>query len=1161
MKQITSIILLLFFGLTQAQITIPVGETDFSDWTGVKTSDEGGVFKSGDVISYRYPEGESVYKGFRTYLGHAADWSAYAGLSFSIYLDKASDVEIQLSLKVDERDAGSLEPLSKATLHVNGQGWQSVYVPWDVFDLCTGQRWGTLQGIKELAIVATSENNKKLKIKQVQVTKGHVLSVEAPIKGKSVDAGGQVQYDIVIGNTTDKVQNIQLVNTKRGWESMAVAITPSNLSLKAGETANVSVVVNVPKNIAQGVREKQVIKAIANGQGASAEVVELTTAIAVPHPNIIHTAAKWQEVKDKIDNYDWAKKGLAEYEKTASEWEVSGYSTGDPIKNAYLGRFLFRFKEASKLFDCAIAYELTGKEEYVKKCVKFIRLVTDEENGYPSTFRVNDVNFVKEGGVFQDIARATDLIYNSGYLTDEDKLAIEKTFRLFIGTVRRGNSQGGIGNWDLSEYCGAFYCALVIQDWDLVEALLNAPTGIYQQLVQGVMADGWWYECSVGYNVWCSTMFSEVAIALQPWGINMVDQEFAIGTTPFYSLLPSRMKPGLYGMDFNKWGQSEKSSICIKDMWNALINFLDYRGVMFAVNDAREDLVTGEPYELAYYLFRDPEYAAVVNRGEGRNLLYGVPDLPQVESEKTKQSSYADNIGVVQLRTQTEERPQREQIQAALHYGTHGGYHGHFDRTNFLSMMRYGRSFYNPEMIWYSYPNYVYKFLVQTSMTKNMVVVDQKMQEPQESQRTLFYEGDMMQATAVQTNARWSNPPYGGMKYDYNLDMTFPQKAWKEGRSLPIPEDAPEYGEVTDYTEDVYQRRLMLMMDDYIVLADYLEAEEEHTYDWLFQLKGFKGLQAPEKKHIEHTDQLSNDPLGAAQFFTDCDWYSAKGTARSQFEMCFGEGCDNKGTMMLHSEDGPLKVDVFNAWPNEKEMVYAMPPEAHNVSKQLWYTVQADGKELLNDSTGAWVIGSKDIELKLSNCKELVLTSKVNANNNNTIFWGDARVVLKGGKEIYLSSLPIKYNNLVVPQTAGMDFYNGPIKIGGALMSQSITGMPEQANKLGQVTVDLSGLDVEKFVTRIGGDYPLGDETSRRKTMGVRTEGKKTTYISVIEPYEGASFVKEVRAKSASVLEVELMDGRVQEITIQGLEGVDTPIQVEVKEHKNGKLLREEKTL
>ena len=39
---------------------------------------------------------------------------------------------------------------------------------------------------------------------------------------------------------------------------------------------------------------------------------------------------------------------------------------------------------------------------------------------------------------------------------------------------------------------------------------------------------------------------------------------------------------------------------------------------------------------------------------------------------------HADNVGLVMLRSQTENRPIREQIEAALHYGTHGWAHGHY---------------------------------------------------------------------------------------------------------------------------------------------------------------------------------------------------------------------------------------------------------------------------------------------------------------------------------------------------------------------------------------------------------------------------------------------------------------------------------------------------
>ena len=38
-----------------------------------------------------------------------------------------------------------------------------------------------------------------------------------------------------------------------------------------------------------------------------------TTAVTVPSPFMVHTTKGWDEIKEKIKNYDWAKEALAEY--------------------------------------------------------------------------------------------------------------------------------------------------------------------------------------------------------------------------------------------------------------------------------------------------------------------------------------------------------------------------------------------------------------------------------------------------------------------------------------------------------------------------------------------------------------------------------------------------------------------------------------------------------------------------------------------------------------------------------------------------------------------------------------------------------------------------------------------------------------------------------
>jgi len=111
------------------------------------------------------------------------------------------------------------------------------------------------------------------------------------------------------------------------------------------------------------------------------------------------------------------------------------------------------------------------------------------------------------------------------------------------------------------------------------------------------------------------------------------------------------------------------------------------------------------------------------------------------------------------------------------------------------------------------------------------------------------------------------------------------------------------------------------------------------------------------------------------------------------------------------------------------------------------------------------------------------------------------------------------------------------------------------------VHVDLSGVDAVRFKATLGGDYPLGDESQRRKVTAIRApRGDEARFLTLIEPYEDSPVVKSAVALSADKLRVELNDGRVQEIEIQNFEGDGKDIIVKATEAKDGKILREETT-
>jgi hypothetical protein len=474
--------------------------------------------------------------------------------------------------------------------------------------------------------------------------------------------------------------------------------------------------------------------------------------------------------------------------------------------------------------------------------------------------------------------------------------------------------------------------------------------------------------------------------------------------------------------------------------------------------------------------------------------------------------------------------------------------------------MRYGRSFWNPESVFYVYEPFMYKFYTQTSLNHNMVVVDEKMQEATPGERLLFHSGKAMQATVVEATARWSNPPYGGMVYDYVPVKTFAEKTWREGRYVPIPEKAPAYGKITGYTEPVLQRRAMIVTDDYVVLADYVKGGQPHTFENLLQLKGFKGLEAPQKKFLRHDAQWNPDPIGSAQFVTDCDWYSVEAPAVARFEERFGPGADNAGNRALYNEDGVLKLDVHTLWPTSQEIMVAAAPEKHDVEKRLFYTVRGDGKVLAEGKFGAWILGQGDIDVPLNGVKQLELQTKTELSKKPTLFWANAHIVTGDGNELSLSDLPVKSENVAQSIGRGLDYFGGPIKITGTEYKDGTPAEPKDAKQPGTVSVDLTSLNAVRFKAVIGSDYPPGPEAERRKIYAVKAKGTEARYLTVVEPYETKPVVKSAEALGADKLRVELTDGRVQEITLKNFDGPGTDIAIDLNETKDGKLIRSEST-
>lgn len=1123
-------------------------------------------------ITFTEPDGPRGWyrQGWQTLGDGVYDMTQNYGLELEVDLRGTDRATVEFiagisTLPKEDRDTGDISRTVRFELGRGGK--QTILLPFMDFANPSANISDVMYKLKHLTI-RTAGSGGELAIDSIRVLKGYRVALETECWSKPAGTDGLAVYNLKVTNTGKERSGFSLRQLRRNWEAMETAVEPARLILGPDESATVKVTVRVPGKIPPGGNERQVILVTPDGDSAAAARAEFITLAPMPAPYLIHDRKGWDEVRAKAKKYDWAKKRLEKYEKSAAAWqvpEVEVYKTSSDTKRPYL----VAMQQEVNLMDAAVAYILTGNREYAGKVALFLRRISDPAAGFPKTRQVGHQSEVQEGHMFQHLAQAYDLIRDAGVLSSEDVRNIETTFRLYCDMILRNNRHPAGANWALSTETGAFFCALALQDLKLAGEFVHGPGMILDKLRSYTMSDGWWYECSISYNLWCAEEFVQVALAFERFGYSMLNDRYRVnyGSAPDY-LLDDRTERDQrinvhYGHSFRIFGGIGENSVTIRKMFDAMVPYIDYRGWIFGINDSYENNVGGGRFELAYYAFRDPYYASFIKRAPERdNLIYGVPELPEETPETGKGSAYSDNVGLLMLRS-TQEEP-RERIQAVLKYGTHGGYHGHYDRTGLLSMMRYGRSFFNPEMIWYSYQPFMYNFYVQSSIAKNMVTVDLKQQAVDDSRRLLFRTGAMLQAGAVETTAEWSNPGYGGLRWGHIGYPTFSSKAESEGRFVPVPDPEPRYGSMSGFTEPILQRRLLGVTDDYIVIADYVQGSRPHDFDQLFQVKGLLDVSAPELKLTERLPQLDPDPLKSAQFVTDVKQYEAAGTLKMSFLTKFGPGADNRGTR-INGEDGNLFMNLYCAWPRERRTAFTgIAPENHNVARRLAWSVRGDGRTLAGGKFGAWILGDARIDVPLDGVETLELSTAVEKRAGiHTLFWADAVIETKDGGTIRLNDLePVSSENIVRNKfRPEQDYEGGKINIAGKDYRFGLPADPDKSgeNRPAVYRFDLSKLNAKRLRAVVGGDYPVGNEAERRITAGVRSTGTSAVFLTVMEPFEKDGAIASVEAKSADELEVRLKDGRLHRFELKGLTGDGSGVGLVLKEYDgSGRLLREE---
>lgn len=1114
--------------------------------------------RTGAGYRYTYPapaEAKGFYQyGFIRKNDSAADFSDFFGLALSVSA-RGDSARFAARVTIVAQDARMSLDVSAPLIC----GAASLNIPFEDFPRPLAAQCA-LRYINAVEIISDED----FEIESLVARRRRGIWLDIPVRGKAGDAGEDIVYRGRIANCASAPAVVSVNQVFEGWESIAARIELAggdarDILLAPYGDAEVAIYLAAHELIPPGGFEQTAIKATAHtGADSFEDEVSIITLRKLPHPYIYHTRDGWREVRDKIERYSCYQGAYRKYIETADDWIVAPPMSGR--------NFCYETRIETEIMCSAYAYALTGNARYAQKIADFFRYFADPIDGYPARKRGCSQSYVQEGHFFQHLALAYDIIYDAGALSEGDHAAIEAAFRFYMEMLDGDIRSGHISNWIISEAQGALYCALAIQDMDLIKRFAFGNGGLVEQFRHGVFNDGWWYECSVGYNIWVSSMMIHMARALAPFGYQLAYANFGVPYNRQISASmlgsPVQVRMGMYN---EKWGGNTKNYACIKDMFDAPLPFLDSRGVLFGIADSDEKTLSGvhfgSTYDLAYTYYKDERYIPVIRRSES-DPIFGHPEFDERKAEAYEEApvggnAFADNIGIMMLRSAKPGRKPSEQIQAVLRYGSHGYAHGHFDICQLLSVMRYGRSFYNPECCWWGYAHFLYKFYVQCSLTKNMVVVDDKMQIPAESRRILFKSGDKMQAAGVEVTTRWAYPPYGGMCYHErgeNADLDGLRRRLQYNRcelTLADWDGAPRYGTLHGYTEPIRQTRVMAVLDDYIVLFDSLRGESEHIYDSLMQIRGFRALEGERVRRTRHTEQMSDNIVSDAQFITDCEWYSAEGTSIARFETRFGKE-QPTGDRTAHNVPGALNMDVYTAWPPATEqMLGRVATDCRGYTIPLEYTVQADGEIMASGAFNGWILGRREFEVDLRGRSELVLALKQGYREDEigrpvgtpqACFFGSAELEFADGRRAELGEILREnpafaaFDNIDMGYGVGRDYSGGRVTIIGETYAHAIPASTIERGREGAITISLEGLNAVALRGCVGVDAFPGDEDQYRRTYLVRTRGKRARFITVIEPYEGANQVREVRAEDENSVTITLISGKRQTVSVANLD-------------------------
>lgn len=917
---------------------------------------------------------------YRLALEQVSDVSGEEGVSLEVELGEDGPAELEVTLYPLMIARPEFFPYTKSSAVISGKGVHKVDIPFEQFEFRQMVR-AFLKYLDAVSVRMISGGS--LILKCIRIDKFGEIEVNVLRNSLAGGTGDELSYSFTIHNKSFSERTVNIRQRIYGRECLPAAY-PRYLLLGGKETKECTIRIRMTEDIPAGGVEKNVFIFVPEGEGTKGKKAVLYSSKIKAHPYLVLEEKEWENRRRAILSDENLYRAFRhEYEQAAEDWKVPAAAESEG--------FVYSSYSQNDLFKTTVAWKITGKEEYLQKALLFFEGFLDCRKGYLQTatsyftfvenreeyargdfkvHRAQSGGWVQEAEFFNRLAMCYDLLYEC--FTAGQHREIEACLVQYMEFAGWRLTDGDGNNFQIAE-CGAgLLCAMALQDYEWIHRFLYGYNAYFDLLASVFLDDGMYFEEASGYVRLAGELYFDIVNAAEHFGISLKDARVpaSFDRNILHSPWAVREtwaedgKPFL-GMSFKRFEKLTGTTRCLKEYFDCTAKILTQEGIMLSVNDSNEQDFR-KLYQRGYYLYREPLYKKIADLALMPELLF-VPEEKE-DYELGESSVLLEGGGLCLLRDET--------AQAVLKFGGHGGYHGHYDRLSLASFMKDNQTFHNNEYAWYGYDSFLFKMWVQTSLAHNMTVVDGRMQKPSPC-RCIYYvengktgrdagnltaDGDLFRAVCAQTTTEWMDPPYGGQTpYPYE----FPEeKCAREGRYILPSMQRRRQGDIGEYSEPVFQRRLLILFHGYCIVWDYLEGTEEHRYDCLYHPMG--RYENEDGIEFDYAERFNEDPFGAGQFIMNCFYTQRKGTVCLRFhaaqprvngndiidympEAAVWRAYPSSGTVIIGKY--PQKGDTFTAQNRRDSMGYLQEPLKKTVSfsatgkKAGFITILEAGKE------------------------------------------------------------------------------------------------------------------------------------------------------------------------------------------------------------------------